>query len=98
MFELTGTMNYTAPVMLCVLVAKTVADALEPKGIYDSVIECVEFLCSLELDCDAHYLYRLSQLPYLDSKVCHLHTPLLDPFGSHEISTNICGGRDLSPI
>jgi chloride channel 3/4/5 len=39
MFELTGTLTYVAPVMLSVLVAKTVADALEPKGIYDLVIE-----------------------------------------------------------
>lgn len=39
MFELTDTLTYTVPVMLSVLVAKTVADALEPKGIYDLVIE-----------------------------------------------------------
>ncbi|KAI0709544.1 chloride channel [Cerioporus squamosus] len=39
MFELTDTLTYAAPVMLSVLVAKTVADALEPKGIYDLVIE-----------------------------------------------------------
>ncbi|CAE7227768.1 unnamed protein product [Rhizoctonia solani] len=39
MFELTRTMTYVIPVMLSVLVAKTVADALEPKGIYDLVIQ-----------------------------------------------------------
>lgn len=39
MFELTGTLTYVIPVILSVLVAKTVADALEPKGIYDLVIE-----------------------------------------------------------
>ncbi|KAI0929941.1 hypothetical protein AcV5_006776 [Taiwanofungus camphoratus] len=39
MFELTDTLTYVVPVMLSVLVAKTVADALEPKGIYDLVIE-----------------------------------------------------------
>lgn len=39
MFELTDTLTYVVPVMLAVLVAKTVADALEPKGIYDLVIE-----------------------------------------------------------
>lgn len=39
MFELTGTLNYVAPVMLAVLVAKTVADALEKRGIYELVIE-----------------------------------------------------------
>ncbi|KAI9450294.1 chloride channel [Lactarius psammicola] len=39
MFELTDTLTYTMPVMLGVLVAKTVADALEPKGIYELVID-----------------------------------------------------------
>lgn len=39
MFELTDTLTYAVPVMLSVLVAKTVADAFEPKGIYDLVIE-----------------------------------------------------------
>lgn len=41
MFELTDTLTYAVPIMLSVLVAKTVADALEPKGIYDLVIELV---------------------------------------------------------
>ncbi|OSD06985.1 hypothetical protein PYCCODRAFT_1431167 [Trametes coccinea BRFM310] len=39
MFELTDTLTYAVPVMLSVLVAKTIADALEPKGIYDLVID-----------------------------------------------------------
>jgi len=42
MFELTDTLTYTMPVMLSVLVAKTVADALEPKGIYELVIELAQ--------------------------------------------------------
>jgi H+/Cl- antiporter ClcA len=51
MFELTGTLSYVIPVMLSVLVAKTVADALEPKGIYDLVIECViSFMFVLRCD------------------------------------------------
>jgi chloride channel 3/4/5 len=37
--ELTATLNYVVPVMLGILVAKTVADGLEKKGIYDLVIE-----------------------------------------------------------
>ena len=41
MFELTDTLTYAGPVTLAILVAKTVADALEPKGIYDLVIEYV---------------------------------------------------------
>jgi chloride channel 3/4/5 len=40
MFELTDTLTYAVPVMLAVLVAKTIADALEPKGIYELAIEC----------------------------------------------------------
>jgi len=66
MFELTGTLTYVAPVMLSVLVAKTVADALEPKGIYDLVIEYVYPLgwsC-----CFSPVNRRLNQLPYLDYK------------------------------
>ncbi|KAJ7178489.1 chloride channel [Mycena crocata] len=39
MFELTDSLTYTVPLMLSILVAKTVADALEPKGIYDLVID-----------------------------------------------------------
>ncbi|KAI0684736.1 chloride channel [Cytidiella melzeri] len=42
MFELTDTLTYAVPVMLAVLVAKTVADALEPKGIYDLVIDIAQ--------------------------------------------------------
>ncbi|OCH93772.1 hypothetical protein OBBRIDRAFT_748976 [Obba rivulosa] len=38
-FELTDTLTYAVPVMLSVLVAKTVADAIEPKGLYDLVID-----------------------------------------------------------
>lgn len=38
MFELTDTLTYVVPLMLAVLTSKTVADALEPKGIYDLVI------------------------------------------------------------
>ena len=37
--ELTNTLNYVVPVMMGVLIAKTVADGLEKKGIYDLVIE-----------------------------------------------------------
>ena len=44
MFELTDTLTYTVPVILAVLVAKAVADALEPKCIYDRVIEFVGLL------------------------------------------------------
>ncbi|EJU02325.1 clc channel [Dacryopinax primogenitus] len=39
MFELTDSLTYTLPVSLAVLVAKTIADRIEPKGIYDLVID-----------------------------------------------------------
>ena len=39
MFELTDTFTYMVPVMLGVLVAETLANALEPKGIFDLCIE-----------------------------------------------------------
>jgi chloride channel 3/4/5 len=39
MIELTGTLNYVVPIMLSVLLAKTAADGLEKRGIYDLVIE-----------------------------------------------------------
>lgn len=39
MFELTGTLTYSIPVMISVLVARTVADAIQHKGIYDLVID-----------------------------------------------------------
>ena len=66
MLELTGTLNYVVPVMLAVLVAKTVADGLEKKGIYDLVIEYVSFSAKGHADCS------LNQLPYLDAKHEHL--------------------------
>ncbi|KAF5393443.1 hypothetical protein D9757_000639 [Collybiopsis confluens] len=39
MFELTDTLSYTIPIMIAVLCAKTTADALEGKGIYELVID-----------------------------------------------------------
>ncbi|KIJ49385.1 hypothetical protein M422DRAFT_27751 [Sphaerobolus stellatus SS14] len=42
MFELTNTLTYVVPVMIGVLVAKTVADAVESKGIYDLCIEVAQ--------------------------------------------------------
>ncbi|SCV68354.1 BQ2448_475 [Microbotryum intermedium] len=41
-FELTSTLAYTVPVMLGVVVAKTVGDAIEPRSIYDLVIDSVD--------------------------------------------------------
>ncbi|OBZ70518.1 H(+)/Cl(-) exchange transporter 5 [Grifola frondosa] len=50
MFELTDTLTYAVPIMLSVLVAKSVADALEPKGIYDLVIESVPLLSNIPIN------------------------------------------------
>jgi len=59
MFELTDTLTYAVPVMLSVLVAKTVADALEPKGIYDLVIELNQLPY---LDSKHEYLWQNLQI------------------------------------
>ena len=59
MFELTDTLTYAAPVMLSVLVAKTVADALEPKGIYDLVIDLSQLPY---LDAKHEYIWGAHQI------------------------------------
>ncbi|TFK25687.1 voltage-gated chloride channel [Coprinopsis marcescibilis] len=65
MFELTDTLTYAVPVMLSVLVAKTVADALEPKGIYDLVIELSQLPY---LDYKSDYVWGHLQIPDVISK------------------------------
>jgi chloride channel 3/4/5 len=80
MFELTDTLTYAVPVMLAVLVAKTVADALEPKGIYDLVIEFVNSVYyGALLTLTWIYMFRLSQLPFLDVKTEYV-------WGSYQIN------------
>ncbi|KAG8863296.1 hypothetical protein FRB96_008787 [Tulasnella sp. 330] len=59
MFELTDSLTYVVPIMLSVLVAKTVADALEPKGIYDLVIELSQLPY---LDAKQEYLWGATQV------------------------------------
>ncbi|KAL1922632.1 uncharacterized protein VTP21DRAFT_10171 [Calcarisporiella thermophila] len=39
MFELTGGLTYVLPIMIAVMIAKWVSDALSPHGIYDELIE-----------------------------------------------------------
>jgi len=65
MFELTDTLTYAVPVMLSVLVAKTVADALEPKGIYDLVIELNQLPY---LDAKHGYLWGHTQIGDVTSR------------------------------
>ena len=59
MFELTDTLTYAVPVMISVLVAKTVADALEPKGIYDLVIDLSQLP---HLDSKHEFLWGILQI------------------------------------
>ncbi|KAF8664358.1 hypothetical protein AX16_000730 [Volvariella volvacea WC 439] len=72
MFELTDTLTYAVPVMLSVLVAKTVADALEPKGIYDLVIELQQLPY---LDSKHEYLWgnlQIADVTVRDAEVIRL--------------------------
>ncbi len=67
MFELTDTLTYAVPVMLSVLVAKTVADALEPKGIYDLVIDLSQLPY---LDTKHEYLWGNMQINDVVRLIC----------------------------
>ncbi|KAG8787140.1 hypothetical protein FRC15_009885 [Serendipita sp. 397] len=80
MFELTGTLTYVVPVMLSVLVAKTVADALEPKGIYDLVIELNQLPY---LDHKAEYRWGvLTVADVMDKKVDVINVDKANTVGS----------------
>ncbi|TFY83561.1 hypothetical protein EWM64_g445 [Hericium alpestre] len=75
MFELTDTLTYAVPVMLAVLAAKTVADALEPKGIYDLVIELAQLPY---LDAKHDYIWghlEISDVANRDVDVIRLDRP-----------------------
>ncbi|GAA5977293.1 hypothetical protein JCM5350_002419 [Sporobolomyces pararoseus] len=68
-FELTGTLTYSLPTMFAVLVAKTVADAIEPRSIYDLVIEVADLPY---LDAKAEYIHAATPSEVLDSEVPHI--------------------------
>lgn len=59
-----GSLTYTVPVMLGVLTAKTVADAIEPRSIYDLVIELADLPY---LDAKLEYVHESTPLDILDS-------------------------------
>ncbi|KAJ3896879.1 chloride channel [Lentinula edodes] len=59
MFELTDTLSYTIPIMIAVLCAKTTADALEEKGIYELVIDVARLPY---LDCKKTFLWGDRQI------------------------------------
>ncbi|ORY75039.1 chloride channel [Leucosporidium creatinivorum] len=65
MFELTGSLTYTVPVMLGVLTAKTVADAIEPRSIYDLVIEIADLPY---LDAKLEYIHASTPGDILDAR------------------------------
>ncbi|KAM0755539.1 hypothetical protein T439DRAFT_341321 [Meredithblackwellia eburnea MCA 4105] len=65
MFELTGTLSYTIPVMLSVLIAKTVGDAIEPRSIYDLVIELNDLPF---LDVKTEYIHESSPAEIVDAE------------------------------
>lgn len=83
MFELTDTLTYVVPVMIGVLVARTVADAIQPKGIYDLCIEYV-FEPAFFILQPLLILCRLAELPYLDGKTEHL-------WGGLQAGDAVCG-------
>ncbi|BGO96631.1 Chloride channel [Rhodotorula toruloides] len=63
-FELTGTLTYSVPTMLAVLLAKTVADSIEPRSIYDLVIEVADLPY---LDAKAEYVHDSTPHDILDA-------------------------------
>ncbi|GAA5887484.1 hypothetical protein JCM5296_002589 [Sporobolomyces johnsonii] len=65
-FELTGTLTYSVPTMFAVLVAKTVADAIEPRSIYDLVIEVADLPY---LDAKQEYIHASTPGDVLDADV-----------------------------
>ncbi|KAG8970900.1 hypothetical protein FRC05_011668 [Tulasnella sp. 425] len=71
MFELTKSLSYVVPIMLAVLVGKTVADAIEPKGIYDLVITLAQLPY---LDHKQEYLWGACQITDVaDKSVTVIH-------------------------
>ncbi|BGP36814.1 hypothetical protein JCM10449v2_000716 [Rhodotorula kratochvilovae] len=63
-FELTGTLTYSVPTMLAVLLAKTVADRIEPRSIYDLVIEVADLPY---LDAKTEYIHDSTPGDILDA-------------------------------
>ncbi|GJN91695.1 hypothetical protein Rhopal_004718-T1 [Rhodotorula paludigena] len=63
-FELTGTLTYSVPTMLAVTLAKTVADRIEPRSIYDLVIEVADLPY---LDAKTEYIHDSTPAEVLDA-------------------------------
>ncbi|PBK81935.1 hypothetical protein ARMGADRAFT_1171198 [Armillaria gallica] len=94
MFELTDTLTYAVPVMLAVLVAKGVADALEPKGIYDLVIDLSQLPY---LDSKIEYLWgklTIGDVNDRDVEVIRLDRPNTVESLRNQLQTLLSFGND----
>lgn len=75
MFELTGSLDYVLPFMISILCAKWVAEAIQPQGIYDLIIQMNDLPY---LDIKAQYdLQDMSILDLLPSKIV-VHNTSID--------------------
>ncbi|KAG7440030.1 uncharacterized protein BT62DRAFT_938454 [Guyanagaster necrorhizus] len=94
MFELTDTLTYAVPVMLAVLVAKGVADALEPKGIYDLVINLSQLPY---LDSKIGYLWgklTIDDITDRDVEIIRLDRPNTVESLRDQLQTLLSSGND----
>ncbi|KAG5439935.1 hypothetical protein PCANB_000217 [Pneumocystis canis] len=79
MFELTGSLSYVMPFMLSILVSKWVADAIEPQGIYDLLIDLNEYPY---LDTKSKYTFSSYLSELLPSPITVYHTTIDLSFNS----------------
>lgn len=79
MFELTGSLSYVMPFMLSILVSKWIADAIEPQGIYDLLIDLNEYPY---LDTKSKYTFSSYLSELLPSPVTVFHTTIDLSFNS----------------
>ncbi|EMR11796.1 hypothetical protein PNEG_00222 [Pneumocystis murina B123] len=79
MFELTGSLSYVMPFMLSILVSKWVADAIEPQGIYDLLIDLNEYPY---LDTKSKYTFSSYLSELLPPPITVYHTTIDLSFNS----------------
>lgn len=89
MFELTGSLSYVMPFMLSILVSKWVADALEPQGIYDLLIDLNEYPY---LDTKSKYTFSSCLSELLPPPITVYHTTIDLSFRSTVLYTQL---RDM---
>lgn len=87
-FELTGRLTYSIPVMLCTLIARTTADALEPESVYEQTVKSsglpylnpntlhiwsdASVADALDMGVDPIWVHRLNTVSSLEAKLAHL--------------------------